>query len=58
MKGWGVLTPFLTLNDHDDKIYNTVVPPKILLHKKNTKGLKVFFYGYPMSQQDKTQATS
>ena len=24
-----------TMNYHDGKMYNTVVPPKILLHKKN-----------------------
>ena len=27
----------------DDKIYNTVEPPKILLHRKNAKVFKVLF---------------
>ena len=35
--GRGVLIPLRTMNYHDDKMHNTVVPPKILLHKKNTK---------------------
>ena len=49
---------FQHMNYHDDKMYNTVVPPKILLHKKNKKGLKVFLWILCiyslMSQQDKT----
>ena len=42
-------------------MYNTVVPPKILIHKENTKGLKVFFWisciYSLMSQQDKMHET-
>ena len=53
----GALNPFRTMNYHDDQINNPVVPPKILLHKKNTKGLELFLWisciYSLMSQQDK-----
>ena len=32
------------MNYYDDKMYNRVVHPIILLHKKNTEGLKVFLW--------------
>ena len=59
-----VLTLFWppSMNHHDDKMYNTVVPPKMLLHKKNAKGFNVFLWISCMfnliSQQDKTHGTS
>ena len=34
----GFLAPFGTLNYHDDKMYNTVVPPTILYIKGIQKG--------------------
>ena len=40
----GVLTLFCTMHYHDGKMYNTVVPPKMLLHKNNTKKLKIYLW--------------
>ena len=37
----GVLTPLCTMNYRDDKMHNTVGPPRILLHKKNQEGIFV-----------------
>ena len=58
----GVLTPFPTVNYNDDKINSTVVPPKILLHKNNTKKVEGIFvvtciYSI-MSRQDKMYGSS
>ena len=49
------------MNYYEDKMYNAVVPPKILQHQKITKGLKGFSWtsciNSLMSQQDKTHET-
>ena len=50
--------PFRIMNNHDHKMFHAVVPPKIPIHKRNLKGLKVFLYisciYSLMSQQIKT----
>ena len=39
----GSSDPFRTVNYHDNKMYNTVVPPKILLHKKECERVQGIF---------------